>query len=373
MVSSVFKRHRGLIVFLGGVIAVFILLYVLRSAIIPFAVGLAMAYIFSPVVSWLENKLPYPGRWQGFKRVTIIILLFVLLLAVFTALVFVFMSAVVNAFSQLIQAGPGLISDSLSNFRIWLVGISADFAPEFQTQIEAFLLDAGESIGRALQGVVVSGVSAVPDTLSFMLGFAALPLFLFYLLKDVEKVRRGFYASFTPWLGVHVRNIVSIIERVLGRYLRAQLMLGTIVAYLTYVGLLLLGISVAPALAIMAGITEIIPTIGPWIGGIFAVIVTLALAPDKVIWVAVLFLGVQLLENNLLVPRIQGGYLHIHPAAAIVLLVLGAYVAGIWGMLFAVPLAATVIAIYRYVRQAMQTDSVVAGTVAEKGAEESAG
>ncbi len=344
----------------------------LRSAIIPFAVGLTMAYIFSPVIVWLESKLPYPGRWQGFKRVAIITLLFIVLLAIFMALLFVFMATVIDAFSRLIQAGPELIADGLTNFRIWLIGISADFAPEFQAQIEAFLLDAGESISRALQGVVVSGVSAVPDTLSFMLGFAALPIFLFYLLKDMEKVSRSFYASFTPWLGVHVKNIVSIIEQVLGRYLRAQLMLGTIVAYLTYVGLLIMGISVAPALAILAGITEIIPTIGPWIGGIIAVIVTLAIAPDKVIWVAALFLVVQLLENNLLVPRIQGGYLHVHPAAAIVLLVLGAYVAGIWGMIFAVPLAATIIAIYRYVRQTMQTDGDAAGVVAGKGAKGSA-
>jgi predicted PurR-regulated permease PerM len=103
-------------------------------------------------------------------------------------------------------------------------------------------------------------------------------------------------------------------------------------------------------LAVLAGVTEIIPFVGPWIGGITAVIITLATVPDKAIWVAVLFASVQLLENLLLVPRIQGAYLRMNPAIVIVLVVLGAYLAGFWGVLLAVPLAATIVEVYRYVR-----------------------
>jgi predicted PurR-regulated permease PerM len=88
------------------------------------------------------------------------------------------------------------------------------------------------------------------------------------------------------------------------------------------------------------------------------VIVTLAIAPEHAIWVALLFLGVQLLENNLLVPRIQGAYLHVHPAIAIVLLVLGAYVAGFWGLVLAIPLAATTMEIYKYIRASAGAEAV---------------
>ncbi len=128
-------------------------------------------------------------------------------------------------------------------------------------------------------------------------------------------------------------------------------MLGFFVGYLVLVGLLILRVDFAPALAALAGVTELIPILGPWVGGAAAVIVTLAVAPDKAIWVALLFFIVQLLENNLLVPRIQGSYLHIHPALILVLLVVGAYVAGFWGIVLSVPLTATVIEIYKYVRQ----------------------
>ena len=80
-------------------------------------------------------------------------------------------------------------------------------------------------------------------------------------------------------------------------------------------------------------------------------IVTLAVAPEKTIWVALLFLVVQLVENTLLVPRIQGAYLRIHPAIVIMLLVLGAYIAGFWGLILAVPLTATIVEIYKYLHR----------------------
>ena len=94
-----------------------------------------------------------------------------------------------------------------------------------------------------------------------------------------------------------------------------------------------------------------IPTLGPWIGGGVAVIVTLAVAPEKAIWVVVLFLGIQLVENSVLVPRIQSAYLRIHPAVMIFLLVLGAYIAGFWGLLLIGPLSATALEIYKYARR----------------------
>ncbi|MCK4723647.1 MAG: AI-2E family transporter, partial [Dehalococcoidia bacterium] len=73
--------------------------------------------------------------------------------------------------------------------------------------------------------------------------------------------------------------------------------------------------------------------------------------PEKAIWAAVVYLVVQGVENGFLRPRIQGAYMRIHPAVTLFLLVLGAYLAGLWGLLLAVPLAATAVEIYKYVHQ----------------------
>jgi len=357
-VGAVFRRHWHLIIFILALIVIFWLLYALRSAIIPFVFGWVLAELFLPLISWVERKLPGKNRWQQTKRVLLIILVFIIILGLIGFLSFVVVTAVINAFSVLVENAPQYIAGGVLTLQGWAETFRQQFPPEMRQQVDKFVLDAGVALGNAIRNAFMRGVSFIPATFGLVFGFAALPIFLFYLMKDWEKLGRTFYSTLPPWLAEHTKNIVSIIDGVLVRYIRAQLVLGSIVAYLCFVGLLALRIQFAPALAVFAGITELIPTLGPWIGGAAAVIVTLAVAPQKAIWVVLLFLFVQLLENNLLVPRIQGAYLRVHPAMAIVLLVLGAYIAGFWGLLLAIPLTATIVEIYKYVRQNTKMEEV---------------
>jgi predicted PurR-regulated permease PerM len=348
-------RHRGLIVFTLGIVAIFIIFYALRMAILPFVVGLALAYILIPFITWAENHLPRPGRYMRLKRVSLVVFCFLAIIALMGTFIYVFSTALVNSFQSLLTAAPEYLSGSFGQVQAWLDRVISSLPADISRQIDGILQNAGETFSNTVNDFFQTGVGGIQNAFSVVLGFAALPIFLFYFMKDHELVQRSFYAAFSPWLAMHIRNIVEIIERVLGRYIKAQLLLGAIVAYITFLGLFALNVwpddtGILLALALLAGLTEMIPTVGPWIGGIVAVVFTLAVAPDKVLWVAILYLGVQLIENNLLVPRIQGGYLRIHPAAAIMLLVIGAYVAGFWGLLLAVPLTATVIEIYKYLR-----------------------
>ena len=353
---SVARRHWRLILLILGIIIVFWLLYALRSAIFPFVIGLVLAYLLLPVISWAEERLPRQGKWQQTKRVSLIILIFIVILGLVAFLSFYIVTAVVNASLVLLQNAPHYISASLATLQEWAEALRQQFPPEMQQQVDKLILDAGAALGNAIRNIFAKGISFIPTTFSLMFGFAVLPIFLFYILKDSERLKKGFYAALSPQIVEHTKNIISIIEEVLGRYIRAQLMLGLVVAYFCFIGLLILRIEFAPALAAFAGVTELIPILGPWIGGATAVIVTLAIAPEKAIWVALLFLLVQLLENYLLVPRIQGAYLRIHPAIIMVLLVLGAYIAGFWGILLAVPLTATIVEIYKYVRSSLKAE-----------------
>jgi len=303
--ANILIKHWRLVSLVLGIIAVLCVLYLIRTVVLPFAFGLVLAYLLMPIVSWLEKTLPRPRRWlEG-----------------------------------------------------WLEGLRQQFPLEIRQQVDRALLEGGATLGNNIRDAILGSIGDVPRTFSTIFGFAALPFFLFYILKDSERLKGGIRSALTPGTAEHVRNIVSIVERVLGRYIRAQLMLGLIVAYFAFIGLaFVIKIQFAPVLAILAGIGELIPTLGPWISGAVAVIVTLAIAPEKALWVAVLFLGIQLVENSLLVPKIQSAYLHIHPAIMIVLLVLGAYVAGFWGLLLAGPLAATAIEIYKYVCHQYQAE-----------------
>jgi predicted PurR-regulated permease PerM len=145
---------------------------------------------------------------------------------------------------------------------------------------------------------------------------------------------------------------------VVGRYIRGQLLLGLAVGLCAYLLLFFMKIEFALPLAVFAAVTELVPMIGPWLGGGLAVVVTLATAPEKVIWVALGYLLIQLLENNLLVPRIQGSQMEIHPAFIIILGILGAYFAGILGFIIVLPLTMAIIKIFKYFRDSARDGGI---------------
>jgi predicted PurR-regulated permease PerM len=353
-----FKRQWRLIIVILGIIIIFLLLYVFRSVMLPFICGLVLAYLLYPIVSWLERRLPGKSRWLSARRASLIAGLFIIILVVVGLFTFYIITGVVSSFSILLKNAPQYFSEGLQTLRGWLEGFQRWLPPEIQQQVGGSSQDVGTILGNALRSAFGKGISYISGSFGLILGFVALPVFLFYVLKDWEKLSSGFYSAFSQQMAEHVRGVVAVIDKVLGRWIRAQLVLSAVVAVLSFIGLAALGITLAPALAALQGIMEFVPILGPWIGGAVGVIVTLAIAPEKVIGVAVVYLAVQLLENIFLVPRIHGGYLKIHPAMILVLLPLGAYIAGLWGIILVVPLTATVIEIYKYVRQSLMAQEI---------------
>jgi predicted PurR-regulated permease PerM len=356
--NNIFKRQWRLLTFVLGVIVTFLLIYVFRTVLLPFVVGLVLAYLLFPVISWIERKLPAQGRWLSARRASLITLIFIVILALVGVLTFFIIIGVVNSFSILVKNAPQYFSEGLRTLQEWLQGFQQWFPPETQKQVGNIVGEVGTALGNAMKSAFIKGVSYVPNTFSLILGFVSLPIFLFYILKDWEKLTNGFYSAFSPQMVVHARGMASIINKVLGRWIRAQLVLSTAVAVVVFIGLAALGITLAPALAFLQGVMEFIPILGPWIGGAVGVIVVLAIAPEKAIWVAVVYLVAQLSENLFLVPRIQGSYLRIHPAFILILLPLGSYIAGVWGIILVVPLTATIIEIYSYFRQNMVAQEI---------------
>jgi len=348
--TNLLVKHWRLVALVLGIIIFIWVLYLLRTFILPFAIGLVLAYLLMPLVNWLTKSIPPRSKWPGFRRVFSVVVAFLLLIAIVGGFTYIVVTAVIDASVLLVKNAPYFIGQSLLRIQQWFTDVIAGLPLEIQEEVSRELIQGGVDLGRSLRDLLLGSVSSIPGTFSLILGFAVLPFFLFYLLKDSDKLRHGLSSGLPPNIKEHGRNVVDIVERVLGRYIRAQLMLAVIVGYFSFIGLLLLEVPFPLALGLLAGVTELIPTLGPWIGGGAAVIVALAMAPDKAIWVAVLFVGIQLVENNLLVPKIQSAYLRIHPAVMIVLLVFGAYIAGFWGILLIGPLVATLVEIFKYIR-----------------------
>jgi predicted PurR-regulated permease PerM len=349
--GNIFKRQWRLIFFISSIILIVVLLGIFWGVLLPFICGLILAYLLYPLVSWLERRLPVRDRWHSARRTSLIALIFIIVLVVVGLLTFYIVTGVISSFSSLLKNAPQYFSSGLKTFEDWLHGLQQWLPAETQQQLGFNFQDIGTTLGNAMRGAFGRGISYIASTFGFILSFIALPVFLFYVLKDWEKLSSNFYSAFSPQIAKHVRGIVTVIDQVLGRWIRAQLVLSVVVAVLCFIGLAALGITLAPALAALQGLMEFVPILGPWIGGAVGVIVTLAIAPDKAIWVAVVYLAVQLLENLLLVPRIHGTYMRIHPAMILVLLPLGAYIAGLWGIILIVPLTATIVELYKYARQ----------------------
>ena len=360
-VNALIRRHWRLPVFLLGLVFVFWLLWVLRSVLLPFIVGFILAYLLLPIIRWVEKHIPGAGKkpkHKQLKRISIIVVVYLLSLAVIGLVVLYIITLVGQALGTLTQDASQIIPNGLDTIKQWLKSIPLLSNPSIQENIDVYIAKAGAALPNMLIDFLTRGVKIVQTSAGMILGFILMPIFIFYILKDWERLRDKFYAALPLWTRTHTKSIFSILQNVVGRYIRGQLLLGLVVGLCAYVLLMILRIDFALPLAVFAAITELVPMIGPWLGGGLAVLVTLATAPEKVIWVALGYILIQLLENNLLVPRIQGSQMEIHPAFIIMLCVLGAYFAGILGFIIVLPLTMAIIKIFKYLRDSAHDGSI---------------
>lgn len=360
-VSVLIKRHWHLIVFLLVLVFAFLLIWVLQSVLLPFIVGFILASFLLPIIHWVENHLPGAGKrpkLKKLKRIVIILVVYVLSVAVIGLIIIYIITLVDRALGTLTHDAAQIIPNGLTAVTQWLKSLPILSPVSIQQQIDVYSAKAGAALPGVLNDFLTRGVNNIQASASMILGFIIMPVFIFFILKDWGMLRDRFYAVLPAWALPHTKSVLHILQNVVGRYIRGQLLLGLAVGLCAGILLFILKIEFSLPLAVFAGLTEMVPMIGPWLGGGLAVIVTLATAPEKVIWVGLGFLLIQLIENNLLVPRIQGSQMEIHPAFIIMLSVLGAYFAGIVGFLVILPLTMAVIKFFKYFRDSLRANSI---------------
>ncbi|HET9084793.1 MAG TPA: AI-2E family transporter, partial [Candidatus Limnocylindrales bacterium] len=199
---------------------------------------------------------------------------------------------------------------------------------------------------------VVTGLTSVVGGL---FAYVILPVWVFYILKDRVTLTRQFERSLPETWRFDVLAVLRIVRRVFGQWVRAQLILGVAVGVFTFLGLLILSATVDPIfgryailLSVTAGILELVPIIGPIISAIPAVLLAATAGVEAVIAAFALYLIVQQVENNLLVPKIQGDAIELHPAIVIAAIVIGGSLAGLLGAILALPATAAMRDVTRY-------------------------
>jgi predicted PurR-regulated permease PerM len=215
--------------------------------------------------------------------------------------------------------------------------------------LETGLSSAVAGLATTAQAFILNAVSVLTRTVLGAFDLVILPFWLFYLLKDQATMRQQALAALPANARADVREVGRIVSAILHNYIRVQALLALIVGLATTVGLLLVGSPYWLLLGVLYGFTEVVPTVGPIVGSIPGLLLA-ALTGDWALFVRVLivYIMVQQVENALLVPRLQGANMEMSPALIILVILVGSQVAGLWGAVLAVPLAAMGRDIYGY-------------------------
>ena len=342
------NHRKRLVLVVASIVVVFLLFYIARGALFPFIIGGILAYVLFPAVKGLERLMPWRNRHPDAARVAAISVIYITALAILIGLLALIIPPAVRQSTSLIEDLPTIYTEARAAVEELVERFADDIPQDVRDKAEEIVAGLGDTLLSVAQTALGKTLQAVANTFSFIIGLAIVPVLLFYLLKDGERLVSSSLSVFPKNARVHAREVVRIVNESLGAYIRAQLLLMLFVGVIVFIGLLLLDIDFAILLGLVAGITEAIPVVGPIIGAVPGIIVTLATAPEKILWVLALYLVSQLLENSLLVPRIQGNAVQMHPIVIMALLIVGSETFGVIGVVAAVPVASVARQVFKY-------------------------
>ncbi|MGH9174452.1 MAG: AI-2E family transporter, partial [Vicinamibacterales bacterium] len=256
------RQYRTLLVF-AVVVVIFWLIWQSRGALFPFALGLVFSYLISPLINRVELAIPDRGWIGRSRRAIAVTLVYVTVLIVFIGLLATVIPPLANETTELVESLPEYAETAREESDYWNERYEEAIPEDARVWIEGNLDNAGSLLADASMSALNSMFGTVRRVLSFIFGLLLLPLWTFYVIKDQRRAMNYFYGLWPEGIQQDARNVVGIADRVLGAYIRGQIILGIIVGIVTFVGLTVLDVPFAAPLAILAGLFELIPILGP--------------------------------------------------------------------------------------------------------------
>lgn len=351
--------HRWrLTLWLGTIGAVALLAWMARAALFPFAIGGVLAYTLSPVVDRLASLVPARShRTDTIRRGVAVLLIYVLFGGALVGVGIIVIPIATHQLAQFIDTVPSLVSRTNEQLQSWADQYHRTVPIEAQQRLDGYIDDAGTALRNMLVAAGRRTLLLVTNTVAVLFGFAVVPFWMFYAMRDRHRVSHNFLRAVPEACRDDVHNVMIVADRLLGRYIRGQLVLGLVVGLSVGIGLTVMGVQLSVALGVFAGVTELIPIVGPWIGSVPGILLIAATNPGQIVPVALLYLVVQQLENNFLVPKVQGQAVDIHPAMVLLLLAIGGAVYGLPGLIAIVPLAAILRELFWYADRRLSGES----------------
>lgn len=299
-------------------IAIFILalwiVYLIRDLIIILFVAVIFVSALSPLVNFFVRlRLP---------KVLSIALTYIIIIAIVTGLIIGMLPPLIEQSSRLIVVSPSLLAQFFNITNIDKTVFSSELT----------------SLSKNLFSITLS-------LFDNLLAVIFLLVITFYMLLEKDNLESRIASLFkseqssSATKAERVRRSIVKIEEKLGAWLQGQLILSLLVGSLSYIGLTVLNIPYALPLALIAGVMEVIPVIGPIISALPAIFLALTISPLLSVMVAAMYLIIQQLENSLIVPQVMKRAVGLNPLIVILAIAIGSRLLGIAGALLAVPMA----------------------------------
>jgi predicted PurR-regulated permease PerM len=343
-------RGAGLAVGVLCVLAIALVLQRSTGVLLLVLVSILLAAALDPVVDWVRRR-------SRFTRATTVLTVYAIFTVLVAALLLLVVPAAVDELTTLSQRAPELLED----VRTMIAGLEPE---ALRTAVERIIDTAEQSLGAQAnvspdaEVIVQASLTAADAIISVI---TVLSLTFFWMIGR-EPMQRFGLALLPADQRAVVREAWNVAEARLGQWVRGQLLLMTTVGVASAIAYLLLGLENALVLGVIAGVAELIPIVGPAIGAIPALVSALVTGgPELALLVAGVYVVIQVLEGNVLVPMIMRNAVGLPPFLVIVSLLVGASVAGLVGALLAIPVAATIVVILERV-QARDEPVLLKGT-----------
>ncbi len=310
----------------------FWLLYRFYQVIFIIFIAILMGTVIRPVINWLNKR--------GVPRIAGFISIFILLLLLFIGFMLLLFPLVLDQGSAIIADVPGYYQ----NLRLWLadtgnpmiVGLGdflpatlPNLAPDQQTGLQV-LASAEQAMGYVSSGV------------RFIFIVLAIFLLAFHWTLDGSQTIQSWLLLLPRDQRSSIGEMISAMETKVGSFLAGQGVLCLTIGVMALIAYLIIGLPNALILALIAGVMEAVPMIGPFLGAIPAAFIALSISPSKLIWVILATVIIQQLENNLLVPRVMRKAVGVNPFVSLLAIFTFSTFFGVIGALVAIPLAAII-------------------------------
>ena len=341
-------RHRLELFVTFAILLVAFALWLARSALPVFAIAIALAFLLDPPVTALHRR--------GIPRVAGILLVYVAVVAGVIGLGLFLLPPLFDQLRRFLEQLPTLAAQFVAWEQAlvdWLTGLPLP-AP-IRDALDSIIQSGQQAVVALLEAIVGPLLSLIARAAGFVFGLVVVPVWLLYVLKDRERLPDGILRLLPSSWRPDATHAIGLTTGMIGRWIRGQLLLGAVIFVATLVGLLVLSVigfrefaDFAVLLALVAGVLELVPIIGPIIAAVPAVLIGASISPGAALAAVALYTVVQQLENHLLVPKVMGDAVDLHPAVVILSLIVGASLFGLWGAILAAPVVALGRDLYRY-------------------------